>query len=310
MKVWIILSASVLCILGSMGLREWLILEEVKNLQSSLETQMDDSLSNVDNLERLQQIQYSAYVYRRFIEPVLIESQRLLWPPYRSASVLNWERSLHQKLEDQSYTKATKLRQEISDQIQKARKVNEPGTDRLIQIAKLSQGFDKADDRITSIRDELESIQSAARNDDSKLIRQIAKSGASKIKELRTKIRKMGERELLSYLSSKDFYDEIQKPVLSKIQELKQPKLRTATWEEFQKQSIAAVNRKADLLAKVQKATAPKPEAEQADGSLSELLKEEYSRQLREEKESHLMHSPMTNPSDARTTADGLRVLP
>ncbi|PIR22432.1 MAG: hypothetical protein COV44_08020 [Deltaproteobacteria bacterium CG11_big_fil_rev_8_21_14_0_20_45_16] len=293
-----------------MGLREWLILEEVKDLQGSLEGQMDDSLSNVDKLERLQQIQHSAYVYRRFIEPVVIESQRLLWPPNRTANVLNWERTLHQKLEDQSYTKASTLRKELTEQIQNARKESAPSTDRMIQIAKLAQGFDKADDRIASIRDELESIQSAARDDDSKLIREIAKSGANKIKELRAKIRKMGERELLSYLSSKDFYDEIQKPVLSKIQELKQPKLRTATWEEFQKQSIAAVNRKTDLLGKVQKAPVQMPDKEQADISLSELLKKEYSRQLQEEKDSHLMHTPMTNPSDASSVTDGIRVLP
>jgi|GEM_PF-5923048 len=299
MKRWLFGSFVFLILCGLIGLREWLVYQEIRSSENALVQQIETSINSAESFDRLQDLKSSTLVYDRYLEPVFDAAQRLVMPNLRQEILLSWQRLVHQKIDDESYLKAVALREKIKAKIKKVIASEKPGINRLIEIAKLSQSLDLKDDRVRLVRNELDEIQSRSEKFDKDLVKRLAKTGKAKIWLLRRRISKMSTKALNAYLSSTQFFNEIQKPVVLEIMKLKRPGLRSSTWEEYMKQVRRTLHRKNRRLAKAEIQKKPEENDKDKKDSLAELLKREYERETKKEL-SLQNNSPMENPASSQ----------
>lgn len=294
----IILSTTGVLILGLFGFREWSILKEIESLESDLTQELSLQLERANDFRRLGKVSESDFVYERFLEPVLLNANRLIWPPFRSQKILSWERKVHQTIGDSTYEKRHDLRTQIEDQIASLRLEKNPGKERMIEVTEISQKLDNEKDRMEFLQMELADIQKQAELADQELVKQIQKTGVDRLKALGREIKTFEDPELVDYIASADFFKGIMEPVSQLILQIKQESLRAKTWNEFQKNLGRVLSRKKRQLAKVrpEEGGSDRP-ADELEG-LAELLQREYEREKRRELSYDDSHSEAVETQD------------
>lgn len=268
---------AVLCLISLLVLREWSVSKELASIEQHLSGELSHYLSEVEDSHRLQNLQSSSFVYRRFIEPHLMVASRLIWFPTRDKKLLAWERKVHQELQDRSYQRARELRSQLDDRITQLRLQMEPSRERLLEVFEVSQLLQDRRDRQEIFQLELRDIQSQTERHDRDLIQVVRTIGVDKLQQLQRVIRDMDESEFVDFLASAEFFQEILQPVSDKVLELRQDSLRKSTWSEFQRNLVTALSRKQQRIARQRPEEIERQDRLQ---SMTELLRREYQREV------------------------------
>lgn len=291
---WILLALATL-LLASIAVRENLILREISSTQTSLMSQLKETMGSAQSLERLSELRHSQQVFQRYLQPVILRVQTLAWPFFRSQMTMDWKNKVHQEIDDSSYTQALKLEEKTHSELKALQERLDPSVERLVEVAKTTENLASHADRIQKIQEELNAIQNFSNQIDIKIMSELQGSGKQALLELSNKISGMEEMELSQYLSSSVYFQEVQLPVMQKIFELRKSSLRADTWKEFQQQVRSRLQRQVKKLARAKgKQTNIETSVlvEPRQDSLADLLKKEYDKQIDEETVSQTRPAP------------------
>lgn len=267
-------------LIGLMAFREWSVDRQIQSQKAQLYAELKEQIRYADSLSRLQKLEHSAYITQRFLEPIQLQANRLLWPPSRQEHFLQWERQVHQELQDRSYEAKRRLRESTEAELSDLRLKQEPGRERLLAIADLAQGLEDQRERFDLVKMELDEIQSRVLADDETQLAKVKSIGTESLRSLQKEMQSLDDIELVRFLSSDEFFKRIHEPVALEVLKIKQEELRSKTWLEFQKSLIRVLERKNRQLARARPSETMAMDPAQ---SLAELLKEEYRREKERE---------------------------
>ena len=117
MKSWIFSLVGITILVSAAIAREWILHQEIEANQISLKTELKKSIQSAESFGRLEQLRQSSLVYDRFLEPIMLSTQRMLWPLSRTQISLEWEKEVHKILDEETYAKTLELRSEIKNEI-------------------------------------------------------------------------------------------------------------------------------------------------------------------------------------------------
>jgi len=281
MKKWFALGVFLTLIAGFITAHEWLVLKEIRSVQTQLKSSLTNAWNQAEDLNRLEELQRSEKIFKAYLSPVLVKAQSLLWWPLRRDLFVQWENEVHRNIDELTYAKRLEIEAKVDQKISDTRNSSAPSVERLIQISKTAEQFDSTSKMKELLQEEITAIQDQAKSEDQKLVRQITADGKTKIQELRREIAKMNEATLLDYLSSSAFYFQVQKPLLEKIEEIHQSKLRLSILNEYFKQVRTELQRQTRKLANSRAADENQSLAQ--DDRISELLTREYQKERNQE---------------------------
>lgn len=279
-------------LVSALAAREWLIYKEIEVKQTEISDQLQRSLASARDLEELQALQSSELVYSRYLDPIVFTASRLLLPNLRAEVVQKWERKLHQALTEEIRARSMKMEEGTEASIKQAQQTAPAGHDRLLTVARLSQGLLSTLARIDLIENEVEAIETQIKKNDSEKIAELKSVGIEKLKALKAKIAKMDEVQISEYLSSRAFSREALNPVMDIIFEIEQQNLRKATWKQFEKKLFQILGRQSKLLAQRRESD------NEAVHSIAELLKKEFEKDQKA-KSAQQRLSPPPSPADS-----------
>ena len=231
------------------GTREWLVQREISEVQSQIRLQVRDQIQSAEDLDRLQELQGSSHAYSYYMEPVILNAQRLIWPFSRDSIVTEWKRELFQSLSDQSYSKKLKLQTQVDDEIKALQQQKDPSMARLLETLNLKSKNVSPKELADWIEGEVQSLSQFAREQDRKTLDSIKAEGIQILRTFKARLLKMDQKGLANYLARGDFSRDVQSPILNLTFKLKQEEARTHTWAEYQKSlNTILQERKAHLI--------------------------------------------------------------
>lgn len=287
MKSWIFIALAVVGLTSVLSLREWLIYQEVKSQQSEMKHQISKVIETASSVERLQEIQKSPFLIERYLNPVINRSQRLLLPLLRQKVLNSWKQNIYQDITDGAYLRLVELREDAKNKISTLQASQEPSSDRLKQISRLSQRLDSELERVELIENEIDEIQNNLRAEDKKLMKELKEIGKESLSSFRQTLKQLDQEAVVDYLLSPQYQTEVLQPVLDKMFEINRPSLRKATWNEFSGQLRRLKMRKGKELMATREQDSPQ------NSELADLLYEHYQRS-RDRQEAIRRHSTQT----------------
>ena len=102
-------------------LREWLLLNEIQSTQALIKMQINDQLDRASSLDRVQELSTSAVVFERYLEPVLLLSNKLTWPGFRNETMASWKRIVHTKVDQIAEEKEELFTANFNDEVDRIR---------------------------------------------------------------------------------------------------------------------------------------------------------------------------------------------
>jgi outer membrane translocation and assembly module TamA len=250
MKKYILLVIGLVLIIGGLSTREWLIREEISIRKTNLKEQASLSIQNAQSHDRVRYFSTSAVVYERYLEPIIQEANRLLWPTSRADLLADWKREIHFYLDDLSNTRLSALSSESEKEIQRLHQEVKPSVKRLYDILKASENSPSLSCAQT-VRSEMQSISEAGQKRDQEMLTAMKIEGLNQLKHLDKAVKGMTNAQLGNFLKSGRFIREIEAPVLDFALQIKQEELRKAAWEEFERKVLSALSKKGASIADV-----------------------------------------------------------
>lgn len=247
-SVWLICGITLAVLL--LVAREWLVHEEIDSLQSNALQQIQEHISNAPTVQKIKELQASQIVYARYLEPVLLAANRLLWLPTRSDVLTRWERDVHIEIQEKASSKLYELETGVKNSLESLKTEQAPSIKRLIEVVKQSESGLSDMSCSQTVQDEVAAIQKAASDKDQEVLASIKTEGISRLQHLKATLRNKGAKQVAQYLTSGSYYNEIEKPVLDLTLQIKQEELRKKAWAEFQKKLSETLDSKTKALAK------------------------------------------------------------
>ncbi len=276
--------------------REWLIHEEISSLQTSTLDQVREHISNAQTANRLRELQTSATVFDRYLEPVLLSSARLLWAPSRTALITEWRRQVHTQLSEKITARTLELETQLKTSLSEVRSSSTPSLKRLFDIIKESESHDENMSCSQTVKEEIDAIQLASSEKDQEALKALRTEGASKLAELKKNLRSKGAPQIAQYLTSGRYYNEIEKPVLNLVLQIKQEDLRKNAWAEFRRKIDETLSQKKMSVAR-SRDTAPQVAAKSI-----EKISDPLTQALRLDQ--YLDNEQLEAPSDSGSITD------
>lgn len=294
-KASAILLGSIL-LLGALIGREWFIHSELKSLRAQLVSQVKDQFSSVEDYERLNKLVLAPTVFERYLEPVILAANKLVWPLSREAEINSWRREVHGLIDDQVYQHKLRMKTETEAEVAKINSQEDASIARLMKVLDARGRLLEDPEFKVIVKDEIQKIALAAQEQDRKTLTELRSKGVRIVKGFKERLKKMDHRSLANYLSSGNFHREIESPIVDLILKLRQEETRKNTWAEFQRAMNNILSKKKALIAK----NTSKRETEakiSADSKKFQALFDTVAEALRDEESSasNLKVSPREN---------------
>ncbi len=243
--------------LAILGIREFLLHQEISDLRSTIVSQLREHLSNATTVTRLRELQSSTVVFSRYLEPLFLSSSRMIWGPSRSEALIDWRRQIHTELEEQASKKAAELEETLKNEISELRNNEAPS------VKRLSTALRKCEERAVTLScsqlvdEELAAIQNNSSEKDKELLEQVKSEGIARLKSLQKTLASKSSKQISLYLTSGKYASDIEKPVLDLVLKIRQADLRRNAWNEFEKKRDQILGKKRVSVAR---AVEPRPD--------------------------------------------------
>lgn len=233
MKRIILVTFGLLILAGGLGLREWLVREEIDSTQNQLRTQLNEMVKSASSRERLNEISKSSFVFDKFVSPVLEATNRLLLPSARLSSLLDWTQTVHQEISQSENFQRESMKAEYQKEVEDLRAKQSPSIDRMIQIAKKAEDLNP-DAKLSEIAsEEMKALKEFGQKRDDTSLALVKEEGLKRLQQLRKILKKADHKHMGQYLSSGKFVHEIQQPAIELILQIRQEEIRKTAWKEF-----------------------------------------------------------------------------
>jgi len=230
--------------------REIFIRSELKVLRTQLHEQIRQQFSSVEDYERLGKLALAPTVYERYLEPVLLTSNKLIWPLTRDSEMSSWRREVHGFIDDQIYQQKLRMKTAVGAEVAKINSEEDASILRLMKVLDARGRLLEDPEFKNLVKDEIQKISTSALAEDRKTLDEIRFQGVAIVRSFKEKLRKMDHRGLASFLTSGKYSRDIQQPIVELILKLKQEETRRSTWNEFQKALTGVMDQKKTLISK------------------------------------------------------------
>jgi hypothetical protein len=234
MKLWIFSLLGVSVIIAAIATREWLLLKEIHLIKNELSVALKANIESAESFGRLEQMRQSSFVYDRFLEPVFLNTQRMLWPPSRSKANSQWEKHVHSILDRETYQRTLNLRDDLKAQI-KPLEAEIFSYERLKKTLEMALKFDSESLRLELLQKETQDLESFLANQDNQLFQNVRDSGRTGFQKIRSKLVRLNDSDFRDFISSSEFLDNLHGSVVSSIMAVNSPELRQRIWTEYLK---------------------------------------------------------------------------
>lgn len=248
MKSWIFSLAGVTILVSAAIAREWILHQEIEANQISLKTELKKSIQSAESFGRLEQLRQSSLVYDRFLEPIMLSTQRMLWPLSRTQISLEWEKEVHKILDEETYAKTLELRSEIKNEI-KSVETEIASFDRLKKGLDLILKLDSESLRLELLKKQVGQLEEFLADKDQALFKKVRELGKNSFKELKAKVSKMSDAQFRNFVSSSEFLNDIHQPIVGFMLEIDSVELRSKIWPEYLKTLKSVLSQKPKDLA-------------------------------------------------------------
>jgi hypothetical protein len=221
-------------LLAGLTTREILIHQEIKSLQKEISAQMNERFEQASEQRRIEELAAASTVFQSYVEPIFSTSSRLLWPYSRDSIGQNWKREIFAQLDDKLFQAQQRLKAAMDGSLKDTMDRLEASTARLKEIIAIRKRFSTDPQFAELIESELQLISKAAQEKDLALLEQIRMEGRSSIDKLSQRLKRFDHAKLATYISSGQYSNEIEQPVVDLIVQLRQEATRKNTWKEFQ----------------------------------------------------------------------------
>lgn len=234
MKSWIFGLLGIIILVTAAAAREWILHQEIEANQISLKAELKKNIQAAESFSRLEQLRQSALVYDRFLEPVILSTQRMLWPLSRAQISLDWEKEVHKILDEETYAKTLELRSEIKNEIKIVE--NEIASfDRLKKGLDLILKLDSESLRLELLKKQVGQLEEFLADKDQALFKKVRELGKGSLKELKAKVSKMSDAQFRNFVSSSEFLNDLHQPIVGLMLEIDSVELRSKIWPEYLK---------------------------------------------------------------------------
>lgn len=247
-STWVALGVSLA--LSLVVAREWLVHEEINSLRTSTLDQIREHILNAQTASRLRELQSSATVFDRYLEPVLLSSSRLIWSPSRAELITEWRRQVHTQLNERILARGLELETQLKTSLTTVRSNATPSLKRLFDVIKESENHDENMSCSETVKEEIEAIQLTASERDQEAVKALRAEGTLKLSELKKALKSKSPQQVAQFLTSGRYYNDIEKPVLSIVLQIKQEELRKTAWTEFRRKIDETLSEKRMNIAK------------------------------------------------------------
>lgn len=221
-------------LLAGLTTREIFIHQEIKSLQKEISAQMNERFEQASEQRRIEELAAASTVFQSYVEPIFSTSSRLLWPYSRDSIGQNWKREIFAQLDDKLFQAQQRLKAAMDGSLKDTMDRLEASTARLKEIIAIRKRFSTDPQFAELIESELQLISKAAQEKDLALLEQIRMEGRSSLDKLSQRLKRFDHAKLAAYISSGQFSNEIEQPIVDLIVQLRQEATRKNTWKEFQ----------------------------------------------------------------------------
>ncbi len=213
--------------------REWLVRSEISTMQTEIQSNIKDQFSSIVDVTRLDRLSSAPTVYERFLEPVILKTNKLI-SPFARADILNsWRRDVHQMIDDEIYKAEAQLKSGVDKRVAEILQTQEPSITRLLKVVEEKSRLVNGSDVSDAVKAEVQGISAFAREQDQKTLASIRSQGIESLNLLKSKMQKLDTKGLGTYVSTGKFTQEIIDPVTTLIFKLRTEESRKRTWAEF-----------------------------------------------------------------------------
>jgi hypothetical protein len=233
MKKFLWAMIGLILLVGGIGLREWLVREEIDATQDQLRTQLNEMVKSASTRERMNELSGSSFVFEKFVAPVFEATNRLLWPSSRVQALFDWTRSVHQEISKTSETKQEAMKTQYNTEVKNLREAATPSVDRMIQIMKKAEALDPTQSASEIAITEMKALKEFGQKKDDTVLSSVKEEGLKRLMQLRKMLKKADHKRMGEFLSSGKFVQEIQQPAIELILQIRQEDIRKQAWKEF-----------------------------------------------------------------------------
>ncbi|MBN8555682.1 MAG: hypothetical protein J0L93_09575 [Deltaproteobacteria bacterium] len=253
MKTKFFYISGLVVLLSLLGLKEYFVFQQISQTKTHLQSLITQQFEAAQNAEKVREIAISSVAFETFLEPVIILSNKLLFPPFRNSIVSDWAKEVHLQLSQGSKKRLETLSGKMDVNFKTIRDAVAPGVDRLVSLLKEAQSVDANSNCIDTVQNEMKAIKEFASEKDQQVLADLKEEGLQRIQDLRRILKKASVQKMGELLSSGRFIQEIEQPAIALILKIKQEDLRQAAWKEFSTKLNEVFTKKKMLLAQEKK---------------------------------------------------------